>query len=168
MWNDNYFPPKIRTRQRCSLFFFFFEMLFLLSVLFKKLIYLFSLEDNYFTILWWLSPYLDMNQPWVYMCPLILNPSPTPLPTLSLWVVWEHQLWVPCFMRWSLLTLNKFSTAKYSYRSESRNGKLKYKDWKEGKFLYLYIIWLCDDCMQNVLSNLPKIITKNKFNKLSG
>ena len=28
----------------------------------------------------------------------ILNPSPTCLPTLSLWVVPEHWLWVPCFM----------------------------------------------------------------------
>ena len=31
------------------------------------------------TILWWLLPYNDMNQPWVYMCP----PSQTPLPSPS-------------------------------------------------------------------------------------
>ena len=30
---------------------------------------------NYFTILWWFLPYIDMNQPWLYMCP----PSRTPL-----------------------------------------------------------------------------------------
>ena len=36
--------------------------------LFKK-IYLFSLEDNYFTILWWFLPYIHMNWPQVYMCP---------------------------------------------------------------------------------------------------
>ena len=29
--------------------------------------------------------------------PSILNPSPTSLPTLALWVVPEHQIWVPCF-----------------------------------------------------------------------
>ena len=33
------------------------------------------METNYFTILWWVLPYIDMNQPWVYMC----SPSRTPL-----------------------------------------------------------------------------------------
>ena len=41
-----------------------------------------------------------MNQPQVHMCPPILNPPLTSLPTLSLWVVPEHWLWVPCFMYW--------------------------------------------------------------------
>ena len=36
-----------------SLFFFYF---------------LFQLEANYFTILQWFLPYIDMNQQWVYMC----------------------------------------------------------------------------------------------------
>ena len=27
------------------------------------------MKANYFTILWWVLPYIDMNQPWVYMCP---------------------------------------------------------------------------------------------------
>ena len=31
----------------------------------------------------------------------ILNPPPTSLPTLSLWVTPEHGPWVPCFMHWS-------------------------------------------------------------------
>ena len=26
------------------------------------------MEADYFTILWWFLPYIDMNQPWVYMC----------------------------------------------------------------------------------------------------
>ena len=38
--------------------------------------YLFKLEGNYFTILWWFLPYTDMNQPWVYTCPPSWNPSP--------------------------------------------------------------------------------------------
>ena len=41
--------------------------------------YLFYLGDNYFTILWWFGPYIDMNQPQVYMC----SPSPKP-PATSL------------------------------------------------------------------------------------
>ena len=47
--------------------------------LFFKLINLFELEANYFTVLWWFLPYIDMNQPWVYMWP----PSWTALPPLS-------------------------------------------------------------------------------------
>ena len=40
------------------------------------------MEANYFTILWWFLPCIDMNQPRVYMCPLLLNtrpPHPIPL-----------------------------------------------------------------------------------------
>ena len=37
------------------------------------------MEANYFTTLWWVLPYTDMNHPWVYMCP----PSRTPLPPRS-------------------------------------------------------------------------------------
>ena len=35
----------------------------------KKLISLFSLENNYFTVLWWFLPYIDMDQPRVHMFP---------------------------------------------------------------------------------------------------
>ena len=37
------------------------------------------MEANYFKILWWVLPYIDMNQPQVYLCP----PSRTPLPPPS-------------------------------------------------------------------------------------
>ena len=41
-----------------------------------------------FTILWWLLPYIDKNQPWMYMCPPRHHPEPTPTSLLnpSLWV----------------------------------------------------------------------------------
>ena len=48
------------------------------------------MEANYFTILWWFLPYINMNQPWVYMYPTILNPAPTSLPTPHLCVVPKH------------------------------------------------------------------------------
>ena len=38
------------------------------------------MEANYFAVLWWFSPYIDMSQPWVYMC----SPSWHSLPPLSL------------------------------------------------------------------------------------
>ena len=56
------------------------------------LINLFTLKDNYFTVLWWCLPYIDMNQPWVHTCPPIVDPSPTFLLTPSLRVVPEHWL----------------------------------------------------------------------------
>ena len=55
------------------------------------------MKDNYFTIPWWFLPYINMNQPQVYMCsPPILNTLP---PTSPPWVVQEHWPWVPGFMR---------------------------------------------------------------------
>ena len=44
-------------------------LLFLLapSVIFF-FIYFYQLEANYFTILQWFLSYIDMNQPWIYMC----------------------------------------------------------------------------------------------------
>ena len=51
------------------------------SFLFFFPIYFYQLEANYFTILQWFLPYIDMNQPWIYMC----SPSQSPLlpPSLS-------------------------------------------------------------------------------------
>ena len=43
-------------------------------------IYFYQLEANYFTILQWFLSYIDMNQPWIYMC----SPSRSPLPPPSL------------------------------------------------------------------------------------
>ena len=39
------------------------------------------MEANYFTILRWFLPYIDMNQPWVYTCSPILNTLPPPFPS---------------------------------------------------------------------------------------
>ena len=38
-----------------------------------QLIYLFQLEANYFTMLYWFLPYIDMNQPW---CTCVPHPEP--------------------------------------------------------------------------------------------
>ena len=46
--------------------------------------FFFLMEANYFTIFWWFLPYIfiyHMNEPRVYMCPLILNPLPSPSPS---------------------------------------------------------------------------------------
>ena len=51
-------------------------------------IYFYQLEANYFTILQWFLPYIDMNQPCIYMC----SPSRTPLPIPSLWIFPVHQV----------------------------------------------------------------------------
>ena len=32
------------------------------------------MKDNCFTILCWFLPYINMNQPWIYICPLPLEP----------------------------------------------------------------------------------------------
>ena len=47
---------------------------------FIKKINLFQLEINYFTILWWFLPYIDMNQPQLYICPPSWTPLPLPSP----------------------------------------------------------------------------------------
>ena len=55
-------------------------------------------QNNYYTILCCFLTYINTNQPQVYMCPPLLNPPPTSIPTLSLGVVPEYRLWVPCVM----------------------------------------------------------------------
>ena len=42
-------------------------------------LFIYQLEANYFTILQWFLTYIDMNQPWIYMC----SPSRSPLPPSS-------------------------------------------------------------------------------------
>ena len=47
----------------------------------------------------WFLPYVDTTQPRVHVSP-ILTPIHL-LPSPSLWVFPERQLWVPCFMHWT-------------------------------------------------------------------
>ena len=53
--------------------------LWFLCLFFFFFLYFYYLEANYFTILSWFLPYIDMNQPQVYMW----SPSWTPLPPSS-------------------------------------------------------------------------------------
>ena len=39
---------------------------------------------NYFTILYWFLPYIDMNHPWIYMCSPSQPPSRLPLHPIPL------------------------------------------------------------------------------------
>ena len=80
-------------------------------------------EVKYFTILWCFLPYIKMNQPRVYMFPPHLEPSSLPTPTL--WVVPEHQLWVPCFMHLILTIIpsGKFYDP-YIYREGNQVSKM--------------------------------------------
>ena len=63
-----------------SVFFFFFFW-FLLSFLFSfsEFSFFLKLEDNCFTMLCWFLLYNNVNQLYVYICPLPLNP-PSPQP----------------------------------------------------------------------------------------
>ena len=80
------------------------------------------METSYFTIFWWVLPYIIKNQPWVHMCPSILNPPPTSLPTHSLWVIPGHQLLSallhPSNLRWlSILHMVIYMFQCYSLKS---------------------------------------------------
>ena len=44
-------------------------------------IYFYLLEANYFIILQWVLSYIDMNQPWIYMCSPSRSPLPPPSPS---------------------------------------------------------------------------------------
>ena len=56
--------------------FFFFCPFLLFSP-----IYFYQLEANYLTILQWFLPYIDMNQPWIYMCSPSRSSLPPPSPS---------------------------------------------------------------------------------------
>ena len=55
------------------------------------------MEDNWFTILCWFLPYINMNQPQVYMCPLPPEPPSRLLP---------HHTPLGCHERWAELSVS--------------------------------------------------------------
>ena len=54
-----------------SLLFLFFSFFF---------IYFYQMKANYFTTLQWVLSYIEMKQPWVYMCSPSRSPLPPPTP----------------------------------------------------------------------------------------
>ena len=74
---DNILPSLIC---RSSVRFLFPFYVFVVSNYPLKKNYLFYLEANYFTVLWWFLPYIHMNQPCMYMCPPSWTPRPLPSP----------------------------------------------------------------------------------------
>ena len=99
------------------------EFLGHIEVLFFKKNYLFILiEANYFTILWWFLPYINMNQPWVYMCspsrtPLLPHPIPLGCPSVPALSALFHAL----NLDWSSIThtiLSNHPTLAFSQSPE--------------------------------------------------
>ena len=93
------------------------------------------MEDNYFTILWWFLPYINMTQLWVHMCLSILNPLPTFLPTLSV-----------CYARAPALSALLLRQKKKKIQEEKRLyvdlKKIQYTSWEHYLSLKLYCITL--------------------------
>ena len=85
-------------------------------------------------------PYIDKNQPQVYMCPPILNPPPNYLPTPSLWVVREHHFWVPCFMH-PTCTGHLFYIWEYTCLNAilSNHPTLAFSHWVQKSVLYICV-----------------------------
>ena len=65
----------------------FFWVFFGSAFSFFFFIYFYQLEANYFTILQQFLPYIDMNQPWIYMCSPSQSPLPPPSPSQSLLLI---------------------------------------------------------------------------------
>ena len=88
LFNNNYWRSLPINVYRSTSIFFNFLFFFL------KLIYWFQLGDNYFTILWWFLPHVNMNWPRVYMCPPSWNPLLPPSPRIPLGCLWALALGV--------------------------------------------------------------------------
>ena len=56
------------------------NLFFGLAILFKIFIYI-NWRLITLQLFWWVLPYIDMNQPWVYMCPPSWTPLPPPFPS---------------------------------------------------------------------------------------
>ena len=97
------------------------------SLFFSFFIYFYKLEANYFTILYWFLSYIDMNQPWIYMCSPSRSPLPPPSPPdpsgssqctrsehLSSSLLYQAYCLMPCCYPWD--KLSTWSREIYSER----------------------------------------------------
>ena len=75
------------------------------------------LENNYFTVLWRFSPYINMSQPQVYLCtyPAFLTSSQVPIVAqegrgiLIVKIIWVLCLGVFCFLLYMISCLRNFT-----------------------------------------------------------
>ena len=78
-------------------------------------------SSNHFTILCWFLTYVNMNQSATDTRePPDPEPPSTSLRRLSLWVVPEHRLWVPCFKHWTLALAICFAYGNVHVKCYSR------------------------------------------------
>ena len=125
-----------------SLFSFFFS------------IYFCQLEANYFTILQWFLSYIDMNQPWIYMCSpsrspphLPLHPIPLGLPSApGLSTCLMHPAWDG-----DLFTLDSIHVSMLFSRNIPPSPSLT-----ESKILFCTFVSLFLFCIQGYCYHLSK------------
>ena len=76
--------------------------------------FFYQLEDNYFTILYWVLSYTEMNQPWIYMCSPSRSLLPPPSPQLIfnkdvMAVQWGNKILFNKWFRDTWLSIYKYT-----------------------------------------------------------